>query len=52
LKSLLSSLESFLEQMFDDRAESYRPFYERYERNHYATQEIRDIHSLLRELGR
>lgn len=50
MRSLLSSLESFIEHMFDDRAEYYRPFLERYEKEHYAPQEIRDVHSLLREL--
>jgi len=51
LRNLFSSLESFLEQIFDERAESYRPFFERYEKDHYAEQEIRDVQSLLRELG-
>ena len=50
MKSLLSSLESLFEQMFDERAESYRRVYERFEKDHHAAQEIRDIHSLLREL--
>jgi hypothetical protein len=50
LKNLLSAIDAFLSQLSEERIESYKPTYEKYDREHLEAQEIREVHSLLKEL--
>ena len=50
LKNLLSAIDAFLSQLSEERIESYKPTYEKYDREHLEAQEIREVYSLLKEL--
>jgi len=50
LNNLLSVIDTFLSQLFEERVESYASIYEKKEKEYLQGQEIREVYTLLKEL--
>jgi len=50
MNRLFSVIDAFLSELFEERVESYESAYNKFEKEHFQAQEIREIASLLKEL--